>query len=226
MKSLAVGALRTARRASVIAAALALPGAAAAQLFLVDPQFPNGPIEASDPLVGVPIPGATPDEYRAHLIWNMRSGLNVAALQCQFSPYLRSVDNYNALLTHHSTEFANAYTALNGYFRRLHGAREGPRRFDDYSTQTYNNFSTLHAQYGFCQVASSITKDALAIRKGQFHQLAIQRMRQLRGSLTPAYDHILVYNPYTIPLAHPAALRGPDCSVLRGRERRRCEREG
>jgi hypothetical protein len=44
------------------------------------------------------MPGATPDEIRAHLLWNMRSGLNVAALQCQFSPPLMTVRNYNSLL--------------------------------------------------------------------------------------------------------------------------------
>ena len=57
-------------------------------------------------MVGLPLPGATPAEYRAHLLWNLRSGLNVAALQCQFSPYLRAVDNYNALLAHHARELA------------------------------------------------------------------------------------------------------------------------
>ena len=117
------------------------------------------------------MPGATPAEYRAHLLWNLRAGLNVAALQCQFSPYLRTVDNYNALLAHHSRELAAAYRALEGYFRRVRGAG-GPRRFDDYSTQTYNNFSTLQAQYGFCQTASRISKEALARRKGELHLLA------------------------------------------------------
>src|SRR5687768_11695497 len=64
-------------------AALMLPQLASAQLFLVDPDFKRGPIDPSDPLVGLPVPGATPAEYRAHLLWNMRAGLNVAALQCQ-----------------------------------------------------------------------------------------------------------------------------------------------
>ena len=64
-----------------------------------------------------------------HLLWNLRAGLNVAALQCQFSPYLRTVANYNALLAHHNRELAAAYTALEGYFRRVNG-RTGPRQFD------------------------------------------------------------------------------------------------
>jgi hypothetical protein len=181
-------------------AALAAPQAVSAQLFLVDPAFAKGPIAGSDPLVGLPIPGATAAEERAHLIWNLRAGLNVAALQCQFSPYLRTVPNYNALLAHHSTELASAYTTLNGYFKRVHGAKEGQKKFDDYSTITYNNFSTLQAQLGFCQTAGSIGKEALAAPKGSLHTIAENRMRELRSSLIPAYDRVGTYNPGVVPL--------------------------
>src|SRR6187431_1857527 len=154
--------------------AMAWTAPASAQIYLRDPSYPAGPIEPNDPLVGLPLPGATPAEYRAHLLWNLRSGLNVAALQCQLSPYLRTVDNYNSLLAHHSRELAAAYQALEGYFRRVHG-RTGPRQFDDYSTQTYNNFSSLQAQLGFCQTASRIGKEALTVRKGDLNQLATAR---------------------------------------------------
>ena len=209
-------------KAAVLAAAGALaPQAASAQLFLYDPPFPSGPIEPSDPLVGLPMPGATPAEYRAHLIWNLRSGLNVAALQCQFSPYLRTVDNYNDILAHHSRELANAYQALEGYFRRVHG-RTGPRRFDDYSTQTYNNFSTLQAQLGFCQTAARIAREALARRQGEFGAVAQARMRELRASLNVAHENYW-FNRAPVPLS-PINLAASDCSRLRGRERRACER--
>lgn len=182
-------------------AAMLAPQAVSAQLFLHDPDFKAAPIEGSDPLVGLPIPGATPAEYRAHLVWNLRSGLNVAALQCQFSPYLRAVDNYNGILAHHSKELAEAYTTLNGYFKRVHGAREGQKKFDDYSTITYNNFSTLQAQYGFCQTSADIAKDVLTRPKGEMYIVARDRMRELRNSLVPAYDWIAVFNPWTIPVS-------------------------
>ena len=200
---------------------LAAPSAAPAQLLLSDPPFPTAPIEGSDPLVGLSIPGATPSEYRAHLIWNLRSGLNVAALQCQFSPYLRAVDSYNAILSHHSRELAAAYTALEGYFRRV-GGRGGPRRFDDYSTQTYNNFSTFQAQLGFCQTAARIAREALARRQGEFGALAQARMRELRASLTVAHENFY-FNRTPVPLS-PINVAAADCSRLRGRERRECER--
>jgi hypothetical protein len=189
------------RIAGIALAAAAAFGAvqATAQVLLYPPPYQTGPIEPGDPLVGVPLPGATPAEARAGLIWNMRSGLNVAALQCQFSPYLRTVDNYNAILAHHSRELASAYTALEGYFRRVHG-RTGPRRFDDYSTQTYNNFSTLQAQLGFCQTASRIGKDVLARPKGQFFTVAQARMRELRSSLRPVPDDYR-FTRMPVPLA-------------------------
>ncbi|MEA3047215.1 MAG: hypothetical protein QOJ53_1547 [Sphingomonadales bacterium] len=213
------------RLAALTAALLAAPAAASAQLFVNDPVYPTAPIDGSDPLVGLPLRGATPAEYRAHLLWNLRAGLNVAALQCQFSPYLRTVDTYNALLSHHARELAAAYSALEGYFRRT-GGREGPRQFDPYSTQTYNNFSTLQAQYAFCQAASRIGKEALARPRGQLTELAAARMREFRTSLVPTPD-FYAFTRQPIRLA-PLALTAPppvDCSRLPRRERRDCERQ-
>jgi hypothetical protein len=192
--------LGIALRAAAIAS-LAIPAAASAQLYLTKPDMKPGPIEPSDPLVGLPIPGATAAEYRADLLWNFRAGLNVAALQCQFSPFLRTTSNYNAFLAHHSEELANAYATLNAYFKRRDGAARGTNAFDQYSTQTYNNFSTLQAQIGFCQTAADNLKSALATTKGQLIELAQQRMRELRNSLIPIVDPSNApTNPYAITL--------------------------
>ena len=210
-------------RLGAVAALAAAPAAqpASAQIYLNEPDFRRGPIEGSDPLVGVPIPGATPAEYRAALLWNLRSGLNVAALQCQFSAYLRAVPNYNAFLAHHSVELAAAYTALNNYFRRVHGATNGPRRFDDYSTQTYNNFSTLQAQMGFCQTATNITKEALSRPKGELYQLAAVRLRELRNSLVAIPDVPRARAGFALPVFPTPNLADP-CAGLRGKQLRRC----
>lgn len=214
--------IRHGRLAAAALTVIGLAPPAAAQMFLNPPDFRAGPIDGSDPLVGLPIPGATPNEYRAHLIWNLRAGLNVAALQCQFSPYLRTVNNYNALLAHHSDEFANAYTALNNYFKRVHGAKEGQRKFDDYSTITYNGFSTLQAQYGFCNTAAAIGKEALTRPKGQLFVTAQARMRELRNSLVPVnYDPITAYNPGAIRLPTLPPL-DDRCWDKRGNFRDRC----
>ncbi|MEA3066412.1 MAG: hypothetical protein QOJ27_2873 [Sphingomonadales bacterium] len=207
--------------AAVVAAALAMAAPAPAQLYISTPDLRAAAIEPGDPLVGLPLPGATAAEQRANLIWNLRAGLNVAALQCQFSDYLRAVPNYNGLLAHHSVELAAAYTTLNNYYKRTLGAK-GQKAFDDYSTITYNNWSTLQAQMIFCQTATNITKSALATPKGQLLQLAQARMRELRNALVPAYDPRPAYRPYLIRLREISLAPGPECYSKKGVLRRAC----
>lgn len=209
--------------AAAVMAGASIPQAASAQLFFNNPDFKPGAISASDPLVGLPLPGATPQEHAASLVWNMRAGLNVAALQCQFSPYLRVVDNYNDILAHHSKELMNAYNTVGGYFKRTHGAKPGQKLFDDYSTVTYNNFSTLHAQVGFCQTAADIAKDALRRPKGEFHITAEQRMRELRNSLIPAGGaRTWQYNPHTMVRSLVLSTFDPKCYDKKDRLRKKC----
>ena len=208
-------------RAAAAAAAALVAAPASAQLYISQPDLRPSAIEPSDPLVGLPLPGATAAEHRANLLWNLRAGLNVAALQCQFSDYLRAVPNYNGLLAHHSVELAAAYTALNNYFKRVQGAK-GQKAFDDYSTITYNNWSTLQAQMIFCQTATNIAKSALATPKGQLFPLAQGRLRELRNALVPAYDPRPAYRPYLIRFREGTLAPGPECYNKKGVLRRAC----
>ena len=204
--------------ASIAAMLAAAP--APAQLFLSTPDLRAAPIEASDALVGLPMPGATAAEYRANALWNLRAGLNVAALQCQFSDYLRAVPNYNGLLAHHSFELAAAYTALNNYYKRTQGAK-GQKAFDDYSTMTYNNWSAAQAQQIFCQTATNVTKSALATPKGQLGQLALGRLREMRNALVPVYEPRPAYRPYLVRLEPLPPLQAA-CYNKKGVLRRAC----
>jgi hypothetical protein len=214
--------LKSAAAAAIAVAAFAAAPGAKAQLYLTQPDFRPGPIEPSDPLVGLPLPGATPAEYRAGLLWNLRAGLNVAALSCQGSAYLRAAPNYNGILAHHSVELAQAYTALNNYFKRINGPVKGQKAFDDFSTITYNNFSPVQALTGFCQTAADIEKSALATPKGELLNLAMRRMRELRNSLVPVYDPSLTRaNPYMIRLVRMPPL-GDECWSKKNQLLARC----
>ena len=210
----------------VAAAAFAiggLPAAAGAQVYYNELQLQRGPLEPADPLVGAPLPGATPAEARAGLIWNMRAGLNAAALQCQFSKYLRAVDNYNGLLAHHATELASAYRTLNGYFIRVGGARAGQRSFDQWSTLTYQNFTSLQGQNAFCQVAGDVAKEALLRPKGEFYEVARGRMREMRMALRGVPADTL-WTPAPLNLTPiPASAFGPVCTGLTGRALQQCQ---
>ena len=139
---------------------------------------------------GVMIPRAvvmrpmTPREAEANAIWNLRAGLNVAALQCSFSPYLRTTRIYNDVLKDHDGELDVAMTTLQAHFRRYDGAKSA-NTFDQYVTRTYNSYSTLDAQYAFCDAAALIGRGALAIPKGDFGRFALAMVPVLRSSLTP-----------------------------------------
>jgi hypothetical protein len=195
---------------------------AKAYLFWLPPNFAGDPVKGDEPGLGIPVPGANEKEVRAHLLWNLRAGLNVAALQCQFSPALRTVRNYNEILAQHSAELNSAYTAISGYFKRTAG-KTWQTALDQYTTRTYNGFSTLYAQYGFCETAAMIGRDALSQRKGDLYLTAQGRMREFRNSLVPAGDR-LFSNKATPLLAINLNLPplDPKCYDKKDRLRKKC----
>lgn len=199
------------------AAAFLISPAAKAQLFIYPPDFSAPPVNGTEPGVSLPLPGATPEELSALLVWNLRAGLNVAALQCQFSPTLGTVRNYNQLLRHQSAELEHTRARLEAYFKRTEGSK-GPRVFDQFTTKTYNSFSTLYAQLGFCQTAANIGRAALGTPKGQLHQLASLRLREFRNSLFPVGDRLFGISYAQLPVAQ---LTDP-CRDSKGRRKKRC----
>lgn len=218
-------ALRLLKIAAATVAAALLPAAASAAFFWKAPDLRGEPVTGAEPgvLTGT-LPGATPAELRAALVWNLRSGLNVAALQCQFEPTLLTRNQYNAMLDNHRAELADAYRVLSNYFTRT-DRKGGQTKLDQYGTRTYSSFSTVLAQYTFCETASAIGSQAIFAPKGQLYRVAEQRMRELRKSLSLAGEQQFIfwvppYTPVLPPFAHDCwdksnELRGR-CSWTRG----------
>jgi hypothetical protein len=157
---------------------------AQAQFFWKPADLAGPAVEGNESDLGYILPGATPAEYRAALLWNLRAGLNVAALQCQFEPTLLTLSNYNAMLAQHEAELAAAFKTLDAYFKRVQG-KGGQKALDQYGTRTYLGFSTVRAQLNFCQTAGSIGRDAIFQPRGTLIEVARKRMRELRNSLAP-----------------------------------------
>jgi hypothetical protein len=121
----------------------------------------------------------TPAEAEANAVWNIRAALNVAALQCQYSPYLATVKTYNAMLKHHSEELSRAQATLVAHFKRYDGAK-AINSFDQYTTRTYNSYSTLDAQYSFCEAAGRVGREVLATPRDKLGAEAIRRAPEIR----------------------------------------------
>ncbi len=196
-----------------LGAVLALTGClmsaspASAYLFWSQPKFAGEPVKGDEPGLAQAMPKATPKELQAHMLWNMRAGLNVAALQCQFSPMLMTVSNYNDLLAKNGAELTAAYTTLSAYFKRT-TPKTWQKTLDQYTTRTYNGFSTMHAQLGFCETASSIGRAARKLGRGQLTMLAAERMREFRNSLVPVGDAGFPRRQFYIPIPTPSLSDG------------------
>ena len=199
------------------AAVASLSAPANAYLFWTVPDFTGAPVRGDEPGITLPLPGARPEEVRANLVWTMRAALNVAALQCQFSPPLMTVRNYNTVLSQHRDELASAYSTIGTYFRRAKG-KSWQRAMDQYTTQSYNGLSTFHAQIGFCEAAGQVGKAAIAARRGQFHLFAEQNMRKIRNALIPRRD-ALIRVSYLDTVKLPLSDR---CWDRKGRFRKEC----
>jgi hypothetical protein len=175
------------------------------------------PVAPAEPEVRVP-PGGfmvpkevilknpTPAEREANAVWNIRAALNVAALQCQFSPFLRTVKTYNSFLQAHSEELSRAQATMIGHFKRTDGAR-ALTSFDMYTTRTYNSYSTLDAQYAFCNAAGFVGRRALAVPKGQLGVTALANGPAIRAALSytplaPALT-VIIPDPIVVPALAP-----------------------
>jgi hypothetical protein len=163
-----------------------------------------------------PLKAPTPAEVEADAIWALRAALNVAALQCQYSSYLRTVNNYNEIVKYHARDFLNAQTILSRHFKRVDGARSA-KSFDKYNTRTYNSFSTLDAQYAFCEKAAEAGRHILTIKPTKLGPEAAGLYRDLRASLseqeTLALYQIRPLTPLQLPqIEPPSGKRGRQSS--------------
>jgi hypothetical protein len=202
----------------VVLAGLAVP--ASAQIFWQPPTFASTPVLSGES-IGVSLPGATPDEYRANLAWQLRAGLNVMALQCQFDRTLLTENSYNAVLTNHKSELEAAFAKVNAYFKRMNkNPKAAQNALDRYGTRTYLGFSTVQGQLGFCHTGSKIVRKAIFLPRGSFTDLAVERLREFRGSLLAAGEQQFRFPPPRLNLAMVSF--DPGCWDKKGRYKREC----
>lgn len=161
------GPVRTATRPALSAAPLADP-------------LPGGMMPPKD----VVMRPMTATEAEANAVWNTRAGLNIAALQCQYSPYLATVRNWNDFLRLHGEELDVAVATMTAHFKRYDGTR-AQNSFDHYTTQTYNSYSTLDAQFSFCEEAGRAGRIALTLPKSTLGRRAAELRDQMRAALIP-----------------------------------------
>jgi hypothetical protein len=152
---------------------------------------PVAPVDTAPPVVSgshwmtpheVMLRTTTPVEARANAVWNLRAALNIAALQCQYLPQLGTVQIYNTMLRQHAAELDRARLTMIGHFKRYDGAR-AQNSFDQYTTKTYNSYSTLDAQKAFCEATAKAGKEVLELPTGGLSEAATRLVPDIRFAL-------------------------------------------
>lgn len=189
----------------VVAGAMAGAAAPASAQFYWKPAEVSGlPLAGYEPGIGVPLPGATPAEQKAAITWNVRSALNVAALQCGFEPTLRTLENYNAMLTNHNAELGAAFNTLSAYFKRTSKtAALGQKALDSFGTKTYSGFSTVQSQLEFCSTAGRVGRIALFTPRGRFVTMSEEHLRELRNALRRTGEQQFRFSRPSIRVRYP-----------------------
>jgi hypothetical protein len=98
----------------------------------------------------------------AGLVWNLRSALNVAALNCQESHFAGILPAYRVFLDKNESKLARVNKEVDEEFRKVHGARTYRTERDQYMTQVYNYFALPPAHHDFCETATAITARYMA----------------------------------------------------------------
>lgn len=108
-------------------------------------------------------------------LWNLRSGLNVAALTCR-GRGMKSVSGaYRRMLSRHRVVLKAAYD----YGTR----RYGVSGFDKRQTRLYNRFANQRSPQRFCKAAASIASKANSMDSQALGSAAPRLYGELRSNL-------------------------------------------
>ncbi|WP_164156120.1 hypothetical protein [Sandarakinorhabdus rubra] len=137
---------------------------------------PTAPPAVAEQLISGPDEAAT-----AEMIWALRGGLNVAALQCGN----RSLsDNYNKILKQHRSILNEAYAAEQARYGKQYG-KAGIARHDVAMTRLYNRFANLPNRARYCGDAARLSAELLALPSDRLPGVARRALARLDPAAPP-----------------------------------------
>lgn len=143
----------------------------------------------------------------AQTTWNLRSALNVAALNCDEPRHAGILDNYRQFLTRFERPLRTTSGKILEEFRTRYGRPKGQAQFDGYMTQVYNYFALPPALDRFCDAALLVSGEARQIAAADLDGFAARALPQLEVVFQ---DFFRSYDSYERSLADWTATYGPD----------------
>lgn len=134
----------------------------------------------------------------AQAVWNLRSGYNVAALNCGEAEYLPILDGYKRFLKVYDKSLAKASKDIDRSFQSQHKGRAAIVARETYQTQVYNFFSLPPVDTGFCKAAMELSSELQTIDPSQFEAYSYQGLARLEA---PFKEFFAAYEQYRADLA-------------------------
>lgn len=125
--------------------------------------------------------------------WNLRSALNVAALNCVDPEHASILPAYREFLKKHERKLAAVNKAVDEEFRKTHGARTYRTERDQYMTQVYNYFALPPALDAFCAASVAIANSYMAAPPSDIDAFAAGALPQLEAVFLDFYSRFDAY---------------------------------
>ncbi|OJW73892.1 MAG: hypothetical protein BGO57_02485 [Sphingomonadales bacterium 63-6] len=127
-------------------------------------------------------------------VWNFRSALNVAALNCLDARYQPILDGYKTLLAKQGKRLSKVNADLDKQYRKEFGAgAKATRAREAYMTQVYNYFALPPARQYFCDAALQISQDALATPPADLDAFALAGLPRIEAAFEQFFQEMEKY---------------------------------
>jgi len=162
----------------------------------------------------MPIPPVGPDGIRrtvnyglstAQATWNLRSALNVAALNCLDMEHADILPAYKSLLERHEKKLDKVNDTLLKEYRENFGS-EGQQAFDRYMTQVYNYFALPPVMDDFCDASQKVARDSLLVESSDLEGFALRNLPVIEAAFETFFS---AFENYRTALAVWDAEYGP-----------------
>lgn len=143
---------------------------------------------------------------REEYIWHLRSGLNVAALNCQGPVWGEIAQNYNRYLQVHKSRLAQTNKAVDAEYVKRYRGQNALRVRDTHSTDLYNYFALPPVRAEFCDKSLAKSREIIAIPSTALPEYSFGALADLDAVFINFYN---AFEKYKVDIVEWNARYGP-----------------
>lgn len=128
----------------------------------------------------------------AQATWNLRSALNVGALNCHQPQHAGILPAYREFLRSHSRTLTATNNQVDKEWRGKYGSRFIPAR-EKYMTEVYNHFALPPTLTDFCDATLAVTRDLVGVRSADLNQFAARSLPNIEIVFDDFYRRYELY---------------------------------